>query len=125
MLGKSPLIAIVPTVDADRAQDFYVNKLGLSFITDDGASLVLDANGTTIRLTRVEEHQPSPHPLLGWEVDDMTQVVDQLTAVGVEMLIFEGFGQDERGVWTGPDGTQLVFFSDPDGNSLYVARHAP
>jgi hypothetical protein len=31
--------------------------------------------------------------------------------------------QDELGVWTAPDGTQVAWFKDPDGNTLSVSQH--
>lgn len=34
---------------------------------------------------------------------------------------FEGFGQDEGGVWTSPDGSRVAWFRDPDGNLLSLS----
>ena len=45
------------------------------------------------------------------------------TANGVTMNIYEGLGQDERGIWTAPDGAcKVAFFNDPDGNGLSLTQ---
>jgi catechol 2,3-dioxygenase-like lactoylglutathione lyase family enzyme len=62
--------------------------------------------------------------VLGWEVDDIEAAVAALTANGVTMNIYEGLGQDERGIWTAPDNScKVVFFSDPDGNGLSLTQN--
>ena len=76
-----------------------------------------------LRLTEVPDHKPSPHPVLGWEVPDIEAAVDALTAKGVAFAIYEGMGQDARGIWTSPDGAaKVAFFSDPDGNGLSLTQ---
>ena len=42
----------------------------------------------------------------------------RLLAAGVQPLRYEGMAQDERGVWTAPGGARIVWFHDPDGNTL-------
>jgi hypothetical protein len=37
---------------------------------------------------------------------------------GIEFLRYDGFGQDEAGVWTSPSGTHIAWFEDPEGNNL-------
>ena len=44
------------------------------------------------------------------------------TGHGVEFRRYEGMGQDEAGVWTTPDGAQVAWFADPDGNMLSLTR---
>jgi hypothetical protein len=39
----------------------------------------------------------------------------------VELLRVDGLDQDERGVWTAPDGTHVAWFKDPDGNTLSLS----
>ena len=63
--------------------------------------------------------------MLGWEVEDIANDIRELQKSGVT---FERFGdfmkQDELGIWTAPDGTQVAWFKDPDGNILSVSQHA-
>jgi hypothetical protein len=49
----------------------------------------------------------------------MEVAVASLTANGVAMNIYEGMGQNRRGIWTAPDGScKAAFFNSPDGNGL-------
>lgn len=124
MLSKHKIVALVPISDGVKAKSFYVDKLGLKFLSDDGFAIVLDAGGNMVRLTKIKEVKPQPFTVLGWETSDMAADIRRLQANGV---IFERFGdhmkQDELGVWTAPDGTQVAWFKDPDGNILSLSQH--
>ncbi len=43
---------------------------------------------------------------------------------GVDFNRYEGFDQDDLGIWTADDGTRVAWFSDPDGNTLSVSQFA-
>lgn len=124
MLSNNKIVALVPITDGDKARTFYVDKLGLKFLSDDGFAIVLDANGNKVRLTKMKEVKPQPFTVLGWETSDIAADVRGLQTSGVT---FERFGdfmkQDELGVWTAPDGTQVAWFKDPDGNILSLSQH--
>jgi len=123
-LSNHKIVALVPISDGDRAKSFYVDKLGLKFLSDDGFAIVLDADGNKVRLTKMKEVKPQPFTVLGWEVADIASVISELQGSGV---VFERFGdfmkQDELGVWTAPDGSKVAWFKDPDGNILSVSQH--
>jgi predicted enzyme related to lactoylglutathione lyase len=51
-------------------------------------------------------------------------MIDGLVARGVRFIRYEGMGQDERGVWTAPDGAMIAWFLDPDGNTLSLTEFA-
>lgn len=71
MLGSQPIVAFVPTRDAERARTFYAEVLGLDFLADDGFALVFDVNGVMVRITRVRELIPHSFTILGWEVKNI------------------------------------------------------
>jgi catechol 2,3-dioxygenase-like lactoylglutathione lyase family enzyme len=124
MLAEQTIIGMVPISDPDRARAFYVDKLGLKFVSDDGFAIVLDANGNMLRLTRMREVKPQPFTVLGWEVSDIAAVIGQLQAAGIVFERYHDFmKQDELGVWTAPDGTRVAWFKDPDGNILSLSQH--
>jgi predicted enzyme related to lactoylglutathione lyase len=76
-----------------------------------------------VRLTDIAGHTPSPHTVLGWQVDDINAMMDTLIARGVRFAVYEGFGQDARGLWTSPDGgAKLAWFNDPEGNNLSLKQ---
>ena len=57
MLTHRPLVAFIPTKDTTRAQHFYEDILGLRFVSDDSFAIVMDANGTMVRIVRVEQRE--------------------------------------------------------------------
>ena len=122
MLRLNSLVAFIPTRDADRAREFYVNVVGLRFVSDDGFALVMDSNGTMIRIAKVGEYHPYPFTLLGWEVDDVAAAVKALTAKGAAIERYSFLVLDENGVWNAPGGAKVAWFKDPDGNLLSVAQ---
>jgi catechol 2,3-dioxygenase-like lactoylglutathione lyase family enzyme len=123
MIAQNPLIAFIPTKDANRARVFYEEQLGLRFVSDDSFALVMDANGTMIRITRVGEFTPFPFTILGWLVEDIHQAVAEMTNKGLQFTRYGFLEQSEDGVWTAPDGAKVAWFLDPDGNTLSLSQH--
>jgi catechol 2,3-dioxygenase-like lactoylglutathione lyase family enzyme len=122
MLGTSTLVAVVTVTDPPRARAFYVDLLGLTLVEDTPIALVCDANGTTLRISIVDELTPQPFTVLGWAVDDIHATSRALHAAGVRLLRFDGMDQDELGVWSTPGGGWVAWFHDPDGNVLSVSQ---
>lgn len=122
MLGALDPVAFVPVSDAARAREFYVEVLGLDAVADTPFAVVLLSGDTTVRLTPVPEFRPAQGTVLGWEVSDVDAVVRDLVARGVAMLRFDGFVQDDLGVWEAPGGARVAWFADPDGNTLSVTQ---
>jgi catechol 2,3-dioxygenase-like lactoylglutathione lyase family enzyme len=121
MLGSEQLVAFVPTKDQKQARSFYQGTLGLSFVSEDSFAVVIDANGTRVRVANVPDFKPAQFTILGWQVSDIEQVVTELEAKGI---VFERYGfkdQDERGIWSSPSGSKVAWFKDPDGNVLSVS----
>jgi catechol 2,3-dioxygenase-like lactoylglutathione lyase family enzyme len=118
MLAGKPLFAFVPTTDMDRAAAFYGETLGLDVLEHTPYAVVLDAGGTTVRVTLVQELQPQPFTILGWLVDDIESTARALADAGIEPLRYDGMEQDPAGVWTAPGGARVLWFNDPDGNTL-------
>lgn len=124
-LPPSRPVIMVHTTDRARAIPFWRDVLGLRLVTEDPFSAVFDAGGTSLRLTDVADWVPHPHTILGLDVPDIAAAVATLAAAGVEVLRYDGFGQDEHGIWTSPDGgVRLVWFLDPDGNNLSLSQGA-
>jgi catechol 2,3-dioxygenase-like lactoylglutathione lyase family enzyme len=124
MLSNHKIVALVPITDGNAARAFYVDKLGLTFLSDDGFAIVIEANGNLVRLTKMKEVKPQPFTVLGWEVAEIAAEIRELAAKGVVFERFHEFmKQDELGVWTAPDGTRVAWFKDPDGNILSLSQH--
>jgi len=124
MLGNTPIVAFIPTLDFDKARAFYVDILGLRFVANDGFALVLDANGTMIRVAKVQpDFKPAIFTILGWEVTEIEKVVAAMTEKGVVFERYGFFEQDALGIWSAPGGAKVAWFKDPDGNTLSVSQH--
>jgi catechol 2,3-dioxygenase-like lactoylglutathione lyase family enzyme len=123
MLGKSNISTFVATKDANRARKFYENILGLTFVSDDPYALVFDANGTTLRIQKVQDVSPVPYTTLGWHVTGIEGVVAELKANGVTFEFYDVIPQDELGIATFPGGARVAWFKDPDGNLLSLDEY--
>ena len=77
-----------------------------------------------LRLAQVHDHQPQPFTIAGWQVLDMGETIDTLTARGVAFIRYESMDQDAKGIWSTPGGDQVVWFKDPDGNTLSLTCFA-
>ena len=116
-------VSFILTADRSKTRPFYADVLGLKLIAEEDFGVVFDlGRGATLRLTDMKDHQPSPHTVMGWEVPDIRAAIADLRAKGVKFEIYEGFGQDEDGVWSFKD-THLAWFNDPEGNNLSLAQH--
>lgn len=116
-------VAFVFTANRATTKPFYAEVLGLPLIAEEDFGVTFDlGSGATLRLTDIADHKPGPHTVLGWEVPDIRMAMAELRAKGVTFEIYEGFGQDEEGVWSF-QGTHLAWFNDPEGNNLSLAQH--
>jgi catechol 2,3-dioxygenase-like lactoylglutathione lyase family enzyme len=119
-------IAFIPTTDAAAARTFYEQTLGLTFVSDDNFALVFRVGPAQTMLRVVcapQPFTPNPFTIFGWEVDDIHATIADLKTHGVEFLRIGYFEQDPDGVWTAPNGTQVAWFKDPDGNTLSLSTH--
>jgi GNAT superfamily N-acetyltransferase/catechol 2,3-dioxygenase-like lactoylglutathione lyase family enzyme len=123
-LRSSPLVGFVGVSDLARAGKFYGETLGLLLVDEAPFALVADLNGTMLRITAVDRVIAAPYTILGWQVLNITSMIDALAGRGVTFLRYEGMGQDNRGVWTAPEGAKVAWFSDPDGNTLSLTQRA-
>jgi catechol 2,3-dioxygenase-like lactoylglutathione lyase family enzyme len=124
MLGSAKLDAFVATTDVAAARSFYAETLGLRLVDDNEFALVFDANGTTVRVTRVEQAVVAPYTVLGWQVADIGATVTALTTRGVVFHRYPGLEQDAAGIWSAPGGALVAWFPDPEGNTLSVSQPA-
>jgi catechol 2,3-dioxygenase-like lactoylglutathione lyase family enzyme len=124
MLNAAKLVGFVATTQPEQARQFYQHRLGLELLEDSPFALVFAAGSNTVRVQKVESSAPPPYTSLGWEVGDIEAAVQQLAANGVEFQRYAGLPQNAAGIWRTPDGSQLAWFRDPDGNTLSLTQHA-
>ena len=122
MLFQGQTMAFVPARDLDRAEAFYVGRLGLTRVSRDEFALAVKGD-VPIRVTRVAELEPQPFTVLGWQVEDIDAVVARLAQAGVEFRRYPGMDQNPAGIWRAPSGARVAWFEDPDGNVLSLSEH--
>lgn len=124
MLALAKLIGFVPTKDYDRARAFFEGKLGCNFVGLDQYALVVLCGDHMIRIVKMPNFTPSQATVLGWEVADVPAVVNWLASRGVSTEKYPWVADKKSGIWTTPNGDQVAWFKDPDGNVLSVSHHA-
>ena len=115
-----------PDIDAARA--FYRDTLGLTVNDEMMGQISLDLpGGGWVLIYPKPDHVPATYTVLNLEVEDIDAAVDELVAAGVEILRYEGFDQDERGIARGiatRQGPDIAWFTDPAGNIVSVLQNA-
>jgi len=107
--------------DIPKAKQFYGETLGLRVSEDNGLLTLHIAGDRNTMVYPKEDHTPATFTILNFPVDDVDKAVDELTARGVRFERYEGFDQDEKGVFRGP-GPRIAWFKDPAGNILSVIQ---
>ncbi len=122
MVGAADFIGFIPVRDTANVRSFYEGTLGLTVVADTPFGLVLDAGGTTVRVTAVPEFSPRPGTTAGWHVHDIAETVTTLSGRGVRFNRYEGMEQDELGIWSAPGGAFVAWIDDPDANTLSLTQ---
>lgn len=115
-------ILFVASTKHEEAKAFYTQVMGFTLKDDSPFSLEFDAGGTMLRVQKVAELHPHPFTSIGWQVSDIAAERDQLAERGAIFEHFEFMDQDERDIWTAPDGAKVCWFKDPDGNTLSLSQ---
>jgi catechol 2,3-dioxygenase-like lactoylglutathione lyase family enzyme len=122
VLGTSRYMGFIPVADVGVARQFYESQLGLAVLDESPFALVVDADGTKLRITPVGEFAPFPFTIAGWDVADIDATVATLVERGVVFTRYEGMEQRANGVWEAPSGDLVAWFTDPDGNTLSLTE---
>src|SRR5262245_45177227 len=78
MLDQETLVAFIPSRDPKKAKPFFIDVLGLRFVSEDPFAVVLESNGIVVRLanvSNVKDFKPFPFTILGWNVEDIEKTV--------------------------------------------------
>ena len=124
LLDTAQPVTFILTANRAAAKPFYAGALGLAILAEDDFAVTFAlAGGATMRLTDLPDHRAQDHTVLGWDVADIGAAVAELRGKGVTFKIYEGFGQDDNGIWSPPGGgAKVAWFSDPDGNVLSLTQ---
>ena len=130
-LGDFHLRASVAVSDIQRAIAFYEGKLGLRALQSgpsakiaDGSRVYGSGGAPALNVYQSVTAGQSSATLATWYVDDIEQVVDALTAAGVEFTCYEVFAHDLKGITARAGGGRIAWFQDPDGNTFSIEADA-
>jgi catechol 2,3-dioxygenase-like lactoylglutathione lyase family enzyme len=116
--------------DIKKALEFYGDTLGIktSMLDEENGLISLHLAGDRDTLVyNKPDFTPATYTILNFPVDDIDEVVDGLTAKGVEFERYDSFEQDEKGVARGiasGNGPDIAWFKDPAGNILSVLQES-
>jgi catechol 2,3-dioxygenase-like lactoylglutathione lyase family enzyme len=122
MPSSGEVIAFIAATDMNRAAVFYEDVIGLRLVAREPTALVFDSNGIILRVSQVDDHVPPGYTVVGWSVEDISRSLADLVSRGVKFEQFDMLEQDENGVCTFPNGDQVAWFRDPDGNMLSITQ---
>jgi len=122
MTRLSKPVSFIASANPVESRAFYESTLNLKCLSDDPFALVFDLVGCTLRIQKVESVPDVNYTVLGWEVDDVRQLVTELSNKGIRFEIFTQLSQDELGIWSSPGGALVAWFKDPDGNTLSLTE---
>jgi len=126
MLADAKAFSGFAVDDLDAAKQFYGETLGLrvSVLDEENGLLSLDLAGGRETFVYIKpDFAPATYTILNFQVDDVDAAVDELTSRGVSFERYDGFEQDEKGVFRGP-GPEIAWFKDPAGNILSVMKES-
>ena len=102
MFGRAKVFSSYSVDDIAAARNFYSEVLGLS-VSDQAGSLMLHAGDQTVLIYAKPNHTPATFTVLNFDVDDIDNAVNELTAQGVRMERYKEIDTDQRGSTTETD----------------------
>jgi predicted enzyme related to lactoylglutathione lyase len=107
--------------DLQKAKEFYSKTLSFDVSEMDGFLNLHIGNDAKVLIYPKSNHIPATFTVLNLPVDNIEQVVDELTRRGVRFEIYNeaDLKTDEKGICR-DDGPNIAWFKDPAGNILSV-----
>ena len=120
MFGTTRAFSGFAVSDLDQAKHFYQETLGIETSEQNGLLTLHLAGGRDTLVYPKPDHSPATYTILNFVVNDIDTAVDDLGARGVQVLRYDGFDQDEKGI--NRRGPAIAWFTDPAGNILSILR---
>lgn len=124
-LHHYPLRTSIAVSDIQTAVGFYEGKLGLPALWSgpsahiaEGSRVYGAAGCPALNVYQSATAGQTEATLATWYVDDLDQIVDELTAAGVEFARYEPLVHDAKGITARAGGGRIAWFRDPDGNTF-------
>jgi catechol 2,3-dioxygenase-like lactoylglutathione lyase family enzyme len=110
--------------DLGAARDFY-RSLGLEVVEIEQGLDIMFPDGGHAFVYPKPDHEPAGFTVFYLDVPDIDVAIDELAAIGITPLRYEGFPQDEKGVLRGRAanrGPDIAWIADPSGNVVAIAQ---
>ncbi len=121
MFADTKAYSGIAVKDLSEARRFYGDALGIRTSEEYGLMWLHLAGGRDTLIYEQDDASPASFTVLNFQVDDIDAAVDALREAEVEMERYEGFEQDERGIFR-EEGPYIAWFKDPSGNVLSVLQ---
>ena len=126
-LSDFQLRASIAVSDIQQAVAFYEGKLGLQALQSgpsakiaDGTRVYGSGGGPALNVYQSVTAGKSQATMAVWYVDDIDQIVAELSAAGVEFVRYDEYDQDANGITARAGGGRIAWFQDPDGNTFAI-----
>jgi catechol 2,3-dioxygenase-like lactoylglutathione lyase family enzyme len=124
-LSTYELRTSIAVSDIQNAVRFYEGKLGLQPLESGpsahiagGSRVYGSGGGPALNVYQSDTAGKTPATLATWYVDDIDQIVDELASSGVELVRYDQFEHDAKGITARAGGGRIAWFQDPDGNTF-------
>lgn len=122
MLGNSPVVAILPVSDLERAKNFYAETLGLKQEDENPAGITYQSGSSKLFIYTTQFAGTNKATAAGWMVEDIEGVVADLKSRGVTFEQYDDLpGTTRQGDIHILGPYKSAWFKDPDGNILNIA----
>jgi predicted enzyme related to lactoylglutathione lyase len=126
-LDSSRAFSSFSTNDLEEAKSFYGEVLGMDIEEEGKMGLRINlSSGGIVFIYPKEDHEPATFTVLNFPVDDIDKSVDILIEKGISLERYEGFEQDEKGVFRNSDPGRgpaaIAWFKDPSGNVISILQ---
>jgi catechol 2,3-dioxygenase-like lactoylglutathione lyase family enzyme len=116
----------LPAQNLERARAFYADKLGLTPVEERPGGLLYRCGATKFALFGSSGRPSGEHTQMGWVVDDIETVVDELRRRGVEfehvdvpgLRTVDGIAEVHGNYPSAGTGERAAWFRDSEGNLL-------
>ena len=126
-LSDFPLRASIAVSDIQRSVAFYEGKLGLQALRSGpsagiagGSRVYGSGGGPALNVYQSVTAGQSQATMATWYVDDIDEVVGELSAAGVEFARYDEYEHDPNGITARAGGGRIAWFRDPDGNTFAI-----
>lgn len=130
MLNDADCATRLPAEDLDRARRFYAEKLGLEPVEERPGGLLYRCGNSRFALFASSGRPSGEHTQMGWVVDDIETVVDELRRRGVEfehvdvpgLRTVDGIADIKGNYPSAGTGERGAWFRDSEGNLLGIGQ---